>query len=71
MDDTCIYLCLPPERAAELCDRGWAEPHQYADHGSEIMVYNPRDEGELEFVVGLISESIEWATERNTAESRR
>ena len=71
MDDTSIHLCLPPERAAELCDRGWAEPHQYADYGSEIMVYGPRDECELEFVVGLISESIEWATERNTSESQR
>lgn len=71
MDDTSIHLCLPPERAAELCDRGWAEPHQYADYGSEIMVYGPRDEPELEFVVGIISESIEWATERNAAESHR
>ena len=65
VDDTSIHLCLPPERAAELCDRGWAEPHQYADYGSEIMVYGPRDESELEFVVGLIAESVEWATVRN------
>ena len=69
MDDTSIHLCIPPERAAELCDRGWAEPHQYADHGSEIMVYGPRDEFEWEFVVGLISESVGWATERNAEES--
>ena len=71
MDDTSIHLCLPPERAAELCDRGWAEPHQYADHGSEIMVYGPRDEFELEFVVGLIAESVGWATERNAEVSHR
>ena len=71
MDDTSIHLCLPPKRAAELCDRGWAEPHQYADHGSEIMVYGPCDEPELEFVVGIISESVEWAAERNAAESHR
>jgi len=31
MDHTSINLCLPPSRAAELCGRGWAEPHQYAD----------------------------------------
>ena len=70
-DDTSIHLCLPPERAADLCDRGWAEPHRYADYGSEIMVYGPRDEPELEFVVGLISESIDWATKKNTPESHR
>ena len=71
MDDTSIHLCLPPERAAELCDRGWAEPHHNADYGSEIMVYGPRDEPELEFIVGLISESIHWATKRNAEESHR
>ena len=71
MDDASIHLCLPAERAAELCDRGWAEPRRYADHGSEIMVYGPRDECESKFVVGLIRESIEWAAERNAAESHR
>ena len=71
MDDTSIHLCLPPERAAELCDRGWAEPHQYADYGSEIMVYGPRDESEVEFVVGLIAESVEWATKSNAEESHQ
>ena len=71
MDDTSIHLCLPSQRAAELCDRGWAEPHQYADHVSEIMVYGPRDEPELEFVVGLIAESVEWATKSNAEESHQ
>ena len=41
MDDTSIHLCLPSKRAAELCDRGRAEPHQYGDCGSKIMVYSP------------------------------
>ncbi|MES2092438.1 MAG: hypothetical protein V4531_01330 [Actinomycetota bacterium] len=64
-DDTSIHPCLAPGRAAEVCDRGWGEPHQYADHGTEIMVYGPRDESELEFVVGVIGESVRWARESN------
>ncbi|MHC5795637.1 antibiotic biosynthesis monooxygenase family protein [Lacisediminihabitans sp. FW035] len=65
VDDTSIHLCLPSERAAELCDRGWGEPHQYADYGTEIMIYGPRDETELEFVIGVIGESVTWALQSN------
>ena len=61
VDDTSIHLCLPRDRAALVSTRGWGEPHQYADHGTEIMVDGPRDESELEFVAGLIAESIKWA----------
>lgn len=63
--DTSIHLCLPHDRTALVCSRGWGEPHQYADHGTEIMVYGPRDEPELDFVVGLVAESVRWAIARN------
>lgn len=71
VDDTSIHLCLPPDRAALSSSREWGEPHQYADFGTEIMVYGPRDEPELEFVVGLIAESVQWAHESKVENIRR
>ena len=59
--DTSTHLCLPIERVKELCDLGWGEPHQFEDYGTEIMVYGPRDENELEVVLSLISESLFFA----------
>ncbi len=71
VDDTSIHLCLPLERAADLSDRGWGEAHQYADYGTEVMIYGPRDESELEFVVGVIAESVHWAIEANVGDRER
>lgn len=65
VEDTSVHLVLPADRGAELVRLGWAEPHGYADHGTEFMVYGPRDESELEVVVAVIEESLEFAdTER-------
>lgn len=65
VDDTSLHLCLPAMRAAEVCDAGWGERHQFADHGTQIMIYGPRDDAELDLVVGLIEESVDWATRAN------
>jgi hypothetical protein len=59
--DTSIHLCLPAERGRELTDLGWAEPHQYEDFGTELLVYGPRDDAELEFVLSVIAESLSFA----------
>lgn len=59
--DTSMHLCLPSERAAQVCALGWGEPHGYADHDTEIMVYGPRDGRELEIALGLLKESISFA----------
>jgi hypothetical protein len=61
VDDTSLHLCLPADRGRQLTDLGWAEPHQYEDFGTEFMVYGPRTEAELEFVVAIIEESLEFA----------
>ncbi|WIB76815.1 DUF5519 family protein [Curtobacterium sp. MCPF17_002] len=58
VDDTSVHLVLPPERGQELMDLGWAEPHGYADFGTEFMVYGPRNEDELAVVLGIVSESL-------------
>ena len=59
--DTSMHLCLPGRRAAEVCEKGWCEPHGYADHDTEIMVYGPRDQRELEVVLKLLTESLRFA----------
>jgi luciferase-like monooxygenase len=59
--DTSLHLCLPVERAREVCAQGWGEPHKYADHETEIMVYGPRDREELATVIDLVKESIAFA----------
>ena len=61
VDDTSIHLCLPAERGAALDALGWAEPHQYGDHGTEYLVYGPRDDAELAIVLGIVAESIAFA----------
>ncbi|MEO7146265.1 MAG: luciferase family protein [Terrimesophilobacter sp.] len=61
VSDTSLHLCLPRERALEVCSRGWGEPHHYADHETEIMVYGPRDRDELSTVLELVRESIAYA----------
>jgi len=59
--DTSIHLCLPTGRAREVIALGWAEPHQYGDFGTEVLVYGPRDDAELDAVIGLIGESLAFA----------
>lgn len=61
--DTSIHLCLPPERALEVCELGWGEPHQFTDFGTEIMVYGPRNKSELKIVLKFISEGLSYARE--------
>ena len=63
--DTSIHLCLPSARAMEVCEAGWGEPHQYADFGTEIMIYGPRDAEELEVAVAFIEESLAFARAAN------
>jgi Family of unknown function (DUF5519) len=63
--DTSMHLCLPGDRAAEVCEKGWGEPHGYADHDTEIMVYGPRDQHELDVVLELLTESLTFARQSN------
>lgn len=63
--DTSLHLGLPTDRGDQLTALGWAEPHQFADFGTEFLVYGPRDEPELEVVLSIVRESIAWATGRN------
>lgn len=62
-EDTSTHLCLPLERAREVCDLGWGEPHPYGEFGTEIMIYGPQDEEELSVALGFIEESLTFARE--------
>ena len=59
--DTSTHLVLPVERAIDVCALGWGEPHQYADFGTEVMIYGPRDDIEHAVVMQIIRESLAFA----------
>ena len=67
VQQSALALEVSPKRVRQLiqevCELGWGEPHQFADFGTEIMVYGPRDESEIEIVLGFIGESIAYARE--------
>jgi len=65
VSDTSTHLCLPVERASVVCELGWGEAHPFGDFGTEIMVYGPRDEDELEIVLSIIEESLNFARALN------
>lgn len=67
VQDTSLHLCLPAARGAELTERGWGEPHQYEDFGTEFMIYGPRDKAELDFIVSIVVESVIYARGQDVA----
>jgi len=55
--DGSLHVLLPPSLAREAIEAGWAEPHPIASMGGPpnlVMVYGPRDAGELEIVWSLL-----------------
>lgn len=61
VSDTSVHLVLPAGRGARLVELGWAEPHQFADFGTEFMLYGPRTETEVAIVLSIIEESLAFA----------
>jgi len=63
--DGSLHVTLPPAVAAEVVERGWAEPHPLARLGvapsTLVMLYGPRDEHELETVWRLVQTSYAFA----------
>ena len=63
--DGSLHLSLPPERAREAVEKGWAEPHPIANYigiDGMVMLYTPVDQEELEVVFQLIVESYTVVT---------
>lgn len=63
--DHSLHAMLPIELAEEAVEAGWAEPHPVALRGliprSAVMIYAPRNEGELGTVEELVRASHAFA----------
>jgi phospholipase/carboxylesterase len=62
--DGSLHLALPPALGADAIRKGWAVPHPWAGvrlSPGFVMVYGPRDDQELEVVVGIVATSHAWA----------
>jgi hypothetical protein len=63
--DGSLHAAPPPEVAEEAVEKGWAEQHPVARLGyipeNVVMIYAPRNEQELEIVLGLVEESRRYA----------
>ena len=65
--DGSLHTSLPPERAREAVEAGWAEPHPMALYpGKEgmVMLYTPRTMEELDVIFQLIVDSYNFVTGR-------
>ena len=65
--DGSLHASLPPERAREAMEAGWAEPHPIAAYiGQEglVMLYTPRDMEELGVIFQLVVDSYNYVTGR-------
>lgn len=65
--DGSLHVSLPPERAHEAVEAGWAEPHPLAQVlGNEgmVMLYTPRTMDELDVIFQLIVDSYNFVTGR-------
>ena len=67
--DGSLHLALPAETARAVIEAGWGEHHPLVAAGimpqTQLMIYGPRDAGELEVVWRLVEESYAFA--RGTA----
>jgi phospholipase/carboxylesterase len=65
--DGSLHMMLPRELARLVEERGWGEQHPVARLGliapNAMMVYGPRDEGELEIVWELLRASHAFASQ--------
>src|SRR5512135_3076811 len=71
--DGSLHASLPPERARQAIEAGWAEPHPmalYMGNAGMVMLYTPRTTEELDVIFQLIVDSYNFVTGRkvNAAE---
>lgn len=65
--DGSLHVSLPPARARQAVEAGWAEPHPLAEvMGNEgmVMLYTPRTMDELDVIFQLIVDSYNFVTGR-------
>jgi hypothetical protein len=63
--DHSLHIALPPELAEAAVAAGWAEVHPVAKAGMApghlVILYGPRDDGEVEVLVRLIFAAVRRA----------
>jgi hypothetical protein len=66
--DGSLHMMLPEDAVPKIVDLGWAEPHPMAAAGmippTAVMVYAPRNEPEIDSVLGLLGLSYDFARGR-------
>lgn len=70
--DGSLHVSLPPGRAREAIEAGWAEPHPIAEQiGVQgiVMLYTPRTLEELDTIFQLIVDSYNFVTGRTVIAS--
>lgn len=63
--DGSMHLALPPALAADVVAKGWGVAHPLAGvrlTPGMVMVFGPRDQGEIDTVVGIVATSHAWAS---------
>ena len=65
-DNGSLHVKLPADEASYVTGKGWGEDHYLVTTGQYpkglIMVFSPRDEGELEEVKKIVGRSYKFAT---------
>ncbi len=63
--DGSMHMRLPEDQVRELLERGWGEHHPLVPAGrmapTSVMVFGPRDDGELGVIMDLIEASYTFA----------
>ncbi len=63
--DGSMHMMLPVDDVSQVLESGWGEIHPLVPEGSApptlVMVFGPRDEGEVEVVLRLIDASYRFA----------
>ena len=70
--DGSMHLALPPALAADLIGKGWGAAHPLAGvrlTPGFVMLFGPRDDAELDTVVGVVTTAHDWASGRLTTAS--
>jgi hypothetical protein len=72
-EDGSLHVILPEELAREVIARGWGEFHPLVQQGlvppTNLMVFGPRDEGELETVWQIVQAA--YANARGEAAAKQ
>ena len=72
--DGSLHMMLPLDIVEEIVTKGWGEQHPAVRRGAmpanTVMIFGPRDEGELEIVWQIVQQSYAFATRQESSRGR-